>query len=456
VIEPARLSRRCLLSGGLAAASTLVAACSSPSSAPVPSGPGPPTPGASTTGAPATPGTPRGLTRASTPAAYQDRLVATLTHHLQAGAAGHPDHPGFAGAVVLVAVDGVVTAHAAVGHALRYGVGPVDLPADRRVAMRPDAVFDLASITKVFTALLVLRQAERGRLDLDAPVARYLPGFRGPGKADVTVAMVLAHTSGLPVGVNLAGRSSESARRTAILETPLLRGAVPGTVFRYSGTGLMVLGLLAEKVAGRGSGSAGSRGGLDALLKADLTGPLGLRDTGFRPLDWLRDRRRLVATDARPARGLLRGVVHDGIANTLGGVAGHAGIFGTAADLAVLGQMLLDGGTYAGRRVLTEATVRRMLVNANDGLPAVDAERPNRTSTHGLGVELDQTWFMGRLASPATFGHTGFTGTSLLVDPQRRAVVVLLTNRAHPNWTWADPDPVRREVADIIAAALPV
>jgi CubicO group peptidase (beta-lactamase class C family) len=292
----------------------------------------------------------------------------------------------------------------------------------------------------------VLQQVEPGRVDLDAPVARYLPGFRGPGKAGVTVAMVLAHTSGLPVGVNLAGRSSESARRTAILETPLRRGAVPGTVFRYSGTGLMVLGLLAEKVTGRR---------LDALLRSGLTDPLGLRDTGFRPLDWLRDRRRLVATDARPARGLLRGVVHDGIANTLGGVAGHAGVFGTAADLAVIGQMLLDGGTYAGRRVLAEATVRRMLVNANDGLPAVDAERPNRTSTHGLGVELDQTWFMGRLASPAAFGHTGFTGTSILVDPPRRAVVVLLTNRAHPNWTWADPDPVRREVADIIASAVP-
>jgi CubicO group peptidase (beta-lactamase class C family) len=258
--------------------------------------------------------------------------------------------------------------------------------------------------------------------------------------------MVLAHTSGLPVGVNLTGRSSDAARRAAILETPLLREAVPGTVFRYSGTGLMVLGLLAEKITGRR---------LDALLRSGLTGPLGLRDTGFRPLDWLRDRGRLVATDARPARGLLRGVVHDGIASTLGGVAGHAGVFGTAADLAVVGQMLLDAGTYAGRRVLAEATVRRMLVNANDGLPAVDAERPNRTSTHGLGVELDQTWFMGKLASPATFGHTGFTGTSLLVDPPRRAVVVLLTNRAHPNWTWADPDPVRREVADIVAAAIP-
>src|SRR6185436_20597832 len=110
-----------------------------------------------------------------------------------------------------------------------------------------------------------------------------------------------------------------------------------------------------------------------------------------------------------------------------------AGAFGTAWDLAVIGQALLQGGRYGGKRVLAPPTVRRMLANANPGLPAVDAERPYRTSSHGLGVELDQPWFMGGLSSPTTFGHTGFTGTSIVVDPVRRAVVVLLTNRAHPN-----------------------
>ena len=123
-----------------------------------------------------------------------------------------------------------------------------------------------------------------------------------------------------------------------------------------------------------------------------------------------------MATDARRIRGLLRGEVHDSIAHSLGGVAGHAGVFSTARDLAVVGQMLLNGGEYGGVRVLSEPMVRRMLVNANVGLPAVDAERPWRTSAHGLGVELDQPWFMGRLASPLTFGHTGFTGTSIVVD----------------------------------------
>lgn len=164
----------------------------------------------------------------------------------------------------------------------------------------------------------------------------------------------------------------------------------------------MVLAQLVERVTGRS---------FDRALRTGVTGPLGLRYTGFTPLQWLSsaDRTaRLVATDARSSRGLLRGVVHDDVANLLGGIAGHAGVFGTAADVAVLGQMLVNGGTYNGRR----------------------------------------------LSAPRTFGHTGFTGTSLVVDPRRRLVLVLLTNRAHPNWTWANPDPPRVAVANIVADAL--
>ncbi|PYC75073.1 hypothetical protein C7C45_04145 [Micromonospora arborensis] len=146
-----------------------------------------------------------------------------------------------------------------------------------------------------------------------------------------------------------------------------------------------------------------------------------------------------------------RGTVHDDVANHLGGVAGHAGIFATAADLAAIGQMLLAGGTHQGKRILAAATVRRMLTNQNAGKPAIDPERPNRTSAHGLGVVINQTWFMGRLASSRTFGHTGFAGPSLLVDPNRKLVLALLTNRAHPNWSWSNPDPVRAAVGDLLA-----
>jgi CubicO group peptidase (beta-lactamase class C family) len=161
-----------------------------------------------------------------------------------------------------------------------------------------------------------------------------------------------------------------------------------------------------------------------------------------------------VATDARSSRGLLRGTVHDDVANRLGGVAGHAGVFGTAVDVAALGQMLLDGGTHRGRRILSADVVRRALTNVNRGKPAIDAERPGRSADHGLGVEMNQPWFMGKLAAPASFGHTGFSGTSLLVVPDRRMVVVLLTNRAHPNWSWSDPDVHRVAVANAIAAHL--
>ena len=115
--------------------------------------------------------------------------------------------------------------------------------------------------------------------------------------------------------------------------------------------------------------------------------------------------------------------------------------------------MLLDGGTYAGKRILSREIVARALTNVNKGKPAIDAERPGRTADHGLGVEMNQPWFMGRLATPAGFGHTGFTGTSLLVVPDRRMVVVLLTNRAHPNWTWSNPDTHRVAVANAIATA---
>jgi len=372
-----------------------------------------------------------------------DTLACYLTPN-----ADHPTYPAYAGAVVLASVNGTVIAHEAVGHALRYGTGPVELLPTNRVPMRPDSIFDLASITKVFTALLVLQQAERGRIDLTAPVATYLPEFTGGGKAAVTVAMLLTHTSGLPSGISLTNRPTVADRRAAILGTALVGGAVPGRVFRYSDISAIVLGLTLEKIIGQP---------LDTLVKTGLTGPLGLRDTGFTPLAWLPPEARvtrLVATEATSARGLLRGSVHDPSANALNGVAGNAGLFSTAADLAVVGQMLLNGGQHAGTRVLAEATVRRMLTNANTGLPAVDpysGARPGWSSAQGLGIRLNQPWFMGRLSSPVTFGHTGFTGTSLLVDPRRRLVLILLTNSAHPDPRRANPDRPRIAVANLLA-----
>ncbi|HEX6872086.1 MAG TPA: serine hydrolase domain-containing protein, partial [Micromonosporaceae bacterium] len=405
------LPRRALLGAGLAAATALVGGCGDgpdgrsgsggPSATTTP--PSPPAPGPSATPGPV-------LSAGPTPVGLTDRLTAALRRYLSP-TPDNPRHPWFAGAVVLVSVGGVTRVHTAVGDALRYDAGPVELPPSRRVPMRPDSIFDLASLTKVYVAILAMQQVERGRIALDEPVVEVLPGFDGPGKAAVTVNMLLTHTSGLPVGASVAGGSTLAEKRAAVLATPLVAAAVPGTTFRYSSVGLMVLAQLVEQVTGLA---------LDQALRSGVTGPLGLADTGFSPLRWLdatARASRLVATDARSSRGLLRGVVHDSVANQLGGIAGHAGIFGTAADVAVIGQALLNGGVYGGTRILAGSTVGQMLANANRGLPAIDPDRPGRPSDHGLGVVLNQPWFMGRLATPGTFGHTGFTGTSLLVDP---------------------------------------
>ncbi|GAB2628971.1 hypothetical protein Aab01nite_21150 [Paractinoplanes abujensis] len=355
----------------------------------------------------------------------------------------NPKHPGYAGAVAHVLQDNRTLLTVNVGHALRYKAGPVELPAAQRVAMRTNSIFDLASITKVYTAILVLQLVDQGKVDLNAPVRRYLPEFTGTGKDKITVAMLLAHTSALPVGAKVTGFRTNAERWRSVMTTPLVKGGVPGTTFRYSSVGLMVLGRLVEKLTGKT---------LDKVLADRITTPLGLKDTGFLPLKWVKDKSRLVATDARSSRGLLRGTVHDDVANHLGGVAGHAGVFSTAREVAVLGQMLLNGGTYGGKRILSAAVVAQMLTNVNKGKPAVDAERPRRSADHGLGVEMNQPWFMGKLASPAAFGHTGFAGTSLLVVPARKQVIVLLTNRAHPNWSWSNPDTHRVALHNVLAA----
>ncbi|AGZ43844.1 putative beta-lactamase [Actinoplanes friuliensis DSM 7358] len=377
-------------------------------------------------------------------ATYGDKVKSVLAKYLKP-TSDNPRHPGYAGAVALVMVDGRTTVHTAAGHALRYKAGPVELDASKRVTMKTDAIFDVASLTKVYTAILVLQLVDRGKVELDAPVQKYLPEFTGTGKGAITIAMLLAHTSALPVGAKVTGLPDNTARWKSVLSTPLVKGGVPGTTFRYSSVGLMVLGRLVEKLTGKS---------LDKALRDNLTTPLGLKDTGFLPLKWVGAKNRLVATDARSSRGLLRGTVHDDVCNHLGGVAGHAGIFATARDVAVIGQMLLNGGTHNGKRILTSATVRKMLTNVNKGKPAIDPERPKRTADHGLGVEMNQSWFMGKLSTAATFGHTGFTGTSLLVEPRRKLVLVLLTNRAHPNWSWSDPDTHRVAVANAVAGGV--
>lgn len=376
--------------------------------------------------------TPGVLLRPAGDPAPAARLVALLRAYL-GPTADHPGHPSFPGAVAVAAVDGVVYGPVAIGYAVRYADVSTELPADRWVPTTTDTVYDLASLTKLFTTALALRLAESGALDLDAPVRRYLPGFTGPGKAAVTSRLLLRHLSGLPADVDLVHRpGAPSAGVTPYLLATALADQ-PGRTYRYSDIGMAILGLVLAAIGGTP---------LERLMAEQITGVLGLADTAYRPLgvDGPGDVTRIAATEAEPwiGRPMLRGAVHDEMAYAMGGVSGHAGLFGTARDLVVFGQTLLNGGGYGQARLLRPATVAAALA-------------PGPVSPYGLGLELNQPAFMGALAGPASFGHTGFTGTSLVVDLVRRTVLVLLSNRVHPTRDWGAINPTRRRLADEVA-----
>jgi CubicO group peptidase (beta-lactamase class C family) len=349
-------------------------------------------------------------------------------------------HPHFSGAVGLLVHDGAVVDRYAVGGAVRFAdAAGTELPADQQVPMRDDTIFDLASITKLFTSIAVLQLVEEGTVTLDAPVAQYLPEFATNDKQDVTVRQLLTHTSGLdadPVPPLWQGYPDIPARRQAVLHSALKNP--PGTVYLYSDINLMTLGFLIEQLSGRS---------LDQVVREKITAPLGMTDTGFAPPAARLDRIAATEDESSPPRGMLRGQVHDENAWALGGVSGHAGIFSTAGDLAILSQAILNGGTYGGARILRADTVGRMIRDNNAAHPG---------HAHGLGFELDQMFYMGGLSSPVTAGHTGFTGTSLVIDFKSRSAAVLLTNRVHPTRDWGSINLAREKWATALARALAV
>jgi CubicO group peptidase (beta-lactamase class C family) len=364
--------------------------------------------------------------------------------------ADHPGHPTYPGAAVLAAKDGVVVQRAAVGKAVRYSaVGPppervgVELPAADQIPARPDTIYDLASLSKLFTVVVVMQQVERGRVALDTPVAHYVPEFAAGGKEDVTVRNLLTHTGGLPADLALWRDWPDPATRlAAALAVPLMPDAAPGEQYLYSDLGLIALGEFVHRVTGQR---------LDAAVRAGITGPLSMHETGYNPAKDLR--RRIAATEyqTEPARGMVWGEVHDESAWSLDGVAGHAGVFSTVDDLAIFCQMLLNGGEYRGTRILREDTVRSMLVNYNAHLAARFPD-----SARGLGFELDKHRYMGAMSSPVTFGHTGFTGTSIVIDPLSHSFLILLSNRVHPSRDWGGNNNSRAALATDLADAMPV
>jgi CubicO group peptidase (beta-lactamase class C family) len=347
-------------------------------------------------------------------------------------------HPLFSGAVALMAHNGVVVSRTATGAAVRYAdAAGTELPAEAQVPMRPDTIFDMASVTKLFTSIVVMQLHEAGRLNVSERVATYLPEFGVNGKESVTVEQLLTHTSGLVSWLPLwRDQPDVPARIKAVMDVAPVNP--PGSTYVYSDLNLITLGVLVERLTGTT---------LDTVVRQRITEPLGMVDTGFNPPASKLDR--IAATEymANPPRGMVRGSVHDENAWSFGGVAGHAGIFSTAGDLAVLAQAILNGGSYAGRRILRQDTVTLMLTDHNEEFPG---------HAHGLGFELNQRFYMGGLAGPRTAGHTGFTGTDLVIDPMSRSFTILLTNRVHPSRNWGSINLAREAVALGLAKAIAV
>ncbi|MGG5257676.1 serine hydrolase [Phycicoccus avicenniae] len=364
------------------------------------------------------------------PIAEAERLIAS---HEEAPA---PDgHPMYAGAVGVLGHDGAVVARHASGWASRWKDATTELPRDQWEPMRRDTVFDLASVSKLFTSLVTVQLIEQGKVSLDAPVATYLPEFAANGKESVTVRQLLTHTSGFTSWLPLWSKyPDEASRIKAVMDQPPTNA--PGSTYLYSDLNLITLGVMAERLTGEP---------LDRLVHERITAPLGMRDTGYNPTD----PSRTAATEYQtaPPRGMVRGEVHDENAWSLGGVAGHAGVFSTADDLAVLAQTLLNGGTYRGHRILDRKSVELLVTDFNGAFPG---------DAHGLGFELDQRWYMDGLSGPRTAGHTGYTGTSIVIDFDSRSFAILLTNRVHPSRSWGSNNPARQEWARGLAQAMPV
>lgn len=297
----------------------------------------------------------------------------------------------------------------------------------------PETVFDAASLSKVLsTAPSVLLLAEEGKLDLEAPLVRYFPECANGGKEAITLRHLLTHSSGLPAGLPAkpAWQGKEAARDLACAQAVT---HAPGTLFRYSDINYTLLGLLVERVAGMP---------LERFAQQRIFAPLGMRDTGYLPLARMAAARiaptqrgadpaaaggadQALHGDLAPGR-LLAGVVHDPTVRRMGGVGGSAGVFSTVRDVARFGRMLVNGGELDGVRVLSERSVRLLTT----------VQSPSGLALRGMGMDIDSPYAQrprGSVFPVGSYGHTGFTGCILWVDPQSGTFYVFLSNRVYPD-----------------------
>ena len=297
----------------------------------------------------------------------------------------------------------------------------------------PNTIYDIASLTKVVaTTTGAMIVEEQGLLDLDRTVASYLPGFNAPDKAGITMRMVLSHRGGLEAFAALykTFRGREQYLQQ-INQRPLK--SVPGTETVYSDWDIILTQLVIEQITGMT---------LDKFVDERVFRPLGMASTMFTPDSSLRPR--IAPTEVDSARrGLVWGRVHDENADAMGGVAGHAGLFSTAPDLSIFVQMILNGGVYDGVRIVKAATIARWTAPQGRGSSrALGWDTPSLNSS------------AGHFFSPRSFGHTGFTGTSIWVDPTRDVFVILLTNRVNPTRDNTRVFALRRAVADAVQQSI--
>jgi len=300
-------------------------------------------------------------------------------------------------------------------------------------AITEDTIYDAASLTKVVaTTTAVMQLVERGKLELDAPVVRYLPAFGQHDKSAVTVRQLLMHHSGLRPDVDTKPVWSGYETGVALACQEKLR-SVPGSTFVYSDINFIILGELVRSASGLR---------LDAYTAKEIFEPLKMIDSGFLPPTT--KLARVAPTELTDGK-MLRGVVHDPTTRFMDGVAGHAGLFTTTNDLARFCRMILGGGQLDGVRILSAASVAEMTRVQNDG-----------SDRRGLGWDIDSRFSGPRgrwFPAGASFGHTGFTGTSLWIDPGARAFVIFFSNRVHPEGK-GDATPVRRTLGTLAAEAI--
>ena len=306
----------------------------------------------------------------------------------------------------------------------------------RALPMKADTIFDLASLTKVVaTTTAIMELVDRGQINLDKPAAAYWPAFAANGKGGITIRQLMTHTSGLRAGVASRPHWSDyDGAMVAIAEDHPV--TAPGTRFNYSDVNFITLGEIVRRV---------SHMPLNVFCKREVFEPLGMKDASFLPPPALKSR--IAPTDYQGS-GLRWGVVSDPTSYRMGGVAGHAGVFATADDLALLAQMLVQGGEIEGKRILKPATVAAM--TKAQPLPGISTQR-------GLGWDMRSPYSrVFNAAFPSgSFGHTGYTGTAMWIDPGSQTFMIILTSRLHPNG-HGNVKPLRAKTAAAVAAALPM